>query len=131
MMDLEAYTNIPTFESYVIKHYGEVPRLRGIMLMKLEKPTGEPGCQMQVFDECCGKDIIYIHTRCGSASWGDSDPNANYIGCGGKEWEEANSETFIKSLNDEWDGTYRDHYFKAVIDDDYRLLIATENGDAQ
>lgn len=130
-MDLGAYANIPTLESYVAKHYGEVPRLRGIRLMKLEEPTGEPERQMQVFDGYCGKDVIYIHTRCGSAMWGDDDPDANYIGCGGKEWEEANSETFIESLNDEWDGTYRDHYFKAVIDDGYRQLIATENGDAE
>lgn len=130
-MDLGAYANIPTLGSYVAKHYGKVPRLRGIRLMKLEKPTGERGEQMQVFDGYCGQDVIYIHTRCGSAYWGDEDPEANYISCGGKEWEGANSDTFIESLNDEWDGTYRDHYLKAVIDNEYRQLLEAGNGGAE
>lgn len=123
MMDIGAYIEIPTLENYVNKHYGEVPRLRGIRLMKLEEKSGEYGSQIEMFDSHCGEDVIYIHTRCGSAYWGDDDPDANYIGCGGKDWEESNPDTFIESINDEWDGTYRDHYFKAVIDDEYKQLI--------
>ena len=125
MMDLGAYMQIPSLEGYVTKHYGDVPRLRGIRLMKLEKESGEYGRQMEMFDSHCGEDVIYIHTRCGSAGWGDDDPDANYISCGGKDWEESNPDTFIESINDEWDGTYRDHYFKAVIDDEYKQLIET------
>lgn len=129
-MDLGAYKNIPDLNGYVSKHYGDVPRLRGIRLMKLEEPTGRPERCMQVFDGHCGQDVIYIHTRCGSAWWGDDDPEANYISCGGREWEEANSETFIESLNDEFDGTYRDHYFKAVIDEEYEMLLRAEEEEA-
>lgn len=122
-MDLYAYSQIEKLGEYVTKHYGEVPRLRGIRLMKLEKPEESYSTQMDIYNSYCGKDVIYIHTRCGSAWYGDDDPDANYISCGGKEWEEANSELFIESINDEFDGTYRDHYFEAVIDDDYKALI--------
>ena len=120
-MDLGAYSLIGTLEEYVTKHYGEVPRLRGIRLMKLEDKTNDSG--LEIYDSYCGKDVIYIHTRCGSAWYGDDDPDANYISCGGKEFDERNSETFIESVNDEWDGTYRDHYFQAVIDSEYKQLI--------
>lgn len=130
-MDLGAYANIQFLEDYVEKHYGKVPRLRGIRLMKLEEPEGESdGRQMDVFNGYCGKDVIYIHTRCGSAGYGDDDPDSNYRFCGADKWEEANSDLFIESLNDEFDGTYRDHYFTAVIDDEYNRLIEAGKGDA-
>lgn len=128
-MDLGAYANIEALESYVARHYGEVPRLRGIRLMRVEEPTGCCGRQMEVFDGYCGKDVVYIHTRCGSAFWGDEDPDANYVSCGGREWEEANPDTFIESLNDKWDGTYRDHYFMAVVDDEYKAMIDGKGGE--
>lgn len=128
-MDLGAYANIGALEPYVVRHYGEVPRLRGIRLMRLEEPSGEPGDQMHVFDGYCGQDVVYVHTRCGSAWWGDDDPDANYISCGGRDWEESNPDTFIESLNDEFDGTYRDHYFKAVVDDEYKAMIESNGGE--
>lgn len=128
-MDLGAYANIDALEPYVSRHYGEVPRLRGIRLMRTEEQTGETEHQMQVFDSYCGKDVVYVHTRCGSSWLGDDDPNSNYIYCGGLEWEESNPDTFIESLNDEFDGTYRDHYFKAVIDDEYKAMIEARGGE--
>lgn len=130
-MDLGACLNIPSLDDYVSKHYGDVPRIRGIRFMKLEKPTGRPERCMQVFDGYCGKDVIYIHTRCGSAQYGDDDPDANYRAFGADAWEQANQDTFIESLNDEFDGTYRDHYFKAVVDDEYERLMKAECGDAR
>lgn len=128
-MDLGAYCNIGTMEDYVVKNYGDVPRLRGIRLMKLEKKTGGDGPQMELFDSMCGEDVVYIHTRCGSYCFGDDDPGTNYTACGGKEFDERNADTLIASINDELDGTYRDHYFKAVVNDDYKRLLGEHGGD--
>lgn len=115
-MDLFAYIQIGELDSYVVKHYGEPPRLRGIRLMEIERPCEYPeDRQMEVFNSHCGKPVIYIHTRCGGA---------NYRYYGADEWELDNSETFIESVDDEYDCTYRDHYFKAVEDDEYRALVA-------
>ena len=51
-MDLGAYANIAAMESYVARHYGEVPRLRGIRLMAVEKPVDVyEGCQMDVYND--------------------------------------------------------------------------------
>lgn len=127
-MDLGAYMQIELLKDYVARNYGEPPRLRGVRLMRFEEPSGEPEYQMQVFDGYCGQDVVYVHTRCGSACWGDDDPDANYIACGGRAWEESNPDTFIESLNDEWDGTYRDHYFKAVVDDEYKAIVESKGG---
>lgn len=115
-MDLYAYMQIGALGSYVEKNYGAPPRLRGIRLMEMERPYANPGdLQTKVFNSHCGKPVIYIHTRCGGA---------NYRDCGADEWELDNSETFIESVDDECDCTYRDHYFKAVEDDEYRALVA-------
>lgn len=115
-MDLVAYMQIGELGSYVAKHYGEPPRMRGIRLMEVERPCEHPeDRQMEVFNSHCGEPVIYIHTRCGGA---------NYRGCGADEWEMDNSETFIESVDDEYDCTYRDHYFKAIEDDEYHALIA-------
>lgn len=127
-MDLYAYalSEVDPVKRYVEKHYGEVPRMRGVRLMKFMEP-GKLGCgglEDEMYDRHCGEDVIYIHTRCGSAWWGDDDRDANYIACGGKAWEEANSDTFIESCNEEFDGTYRTHYFKAVLGDDYDAICA-------
>lgn len=127
-MDLYAYAFScdELVERYVEKHYGEVPRMRGVRLMRFMEP-GNLGCgglEDEMYDRHCGEDVIYIHTRCGSACWGDDDPNANYIACGGKAWEESNPGTFIESCNEEFDGTYRTHYFKAVPGEDYDAICA-------
>jgi hypothetical protein len=125
-MDLYAYvlSSDEQIHGYVTKHYGDPPRLRGIRHMKFETPDhceGD-GVQAEMFARHCGEDVIYIHTRCGSARWGDDDPDANYVYFGADNWEKANSDTFIESCNDEFDGTYRDHYFKAAPGEDYDEL---------
>ena len=122
-MDLKAYCQIGDLEKYVVDHYGEPPRLRGISLMKFEKSgyAGD-GPEGRAWDSHCGEDVIYIHTRCGSASWGDGDPEANYMYFGADKWEESNPDTFIESVNEDFDGTYRSHYFKAVPGSDYDEL---------
>lgn len=122
-MDLGAFVNIDSMKKYVVSNYGDVPRLRGIRLMRVEEKTGEGGRQMDLFDSMCGKDIVYIHTRCGSYQYGDDDPDANYMACGGMEFDRRNADRLIASINDEFDGTYRDHYFHAVVDDEYERLI--------
>lgn len=115
-MDLFAYIQIGEFGNYVTKHYGEPPRLRGIRLMEIEEPYSCPkDRQMEIFNSHCGKPVIYIHTRCGGY---------NYYDFGADKWERSNSETFIEGIDDELDSTYRDHYFEAVEDDEYRALIA-------
>ena len=128
-MDLGAYCNIGTMEDYVVKSYGHVPRLRGIRLMKLEKKTGGDSPQMELFDSMCGEDVVYIHTRCGACGCDDDDPDTNYTACGGREFDERNADKLIASITDEFDWTYRDHYFKAVVNDDYKRLLEDCRGD--
>ncbi len=126
-MNLYAYTQISTLEDYVNKHYGKPPRLRGIQLMKVETPEEPEPCdgyQEEVFNKYCGQDVVYIHTRCGGG---------NYEYFGADKWEERNSDTFLEGVGDEFDCTYRDHYFKAVVDDEYRKLVDkySEQADGQ
>jgi len=108
---------------YIEKHYGFIPRLRGVRFMRYEEPNAceSMGRQSVLWSENCGKDVIYIHTRCGGG-YDETDPDSNYIACGGKGWEEDNKDTFIESVDDFYDSTYRDHYFRAVIDDDYNEI---------
>lgn len=121
-MDLKAYV-ISTDElisSYVEKHYGDVPRLRGISLMKFERPGyAGNGPEGEVWNRHCGEDVVYIHTRCGSCHTGDE---GNYSYFGADKWEESNSDTFIESVDEDFDSTYRSHYFKAVQGDDYEKI---------
>lgn len=110
-------------KSYIEKNYGPIPRFRGARLMRYEEPItceGE-GAQSEMWASMCGKDIIYIHTRCGGG-WDETDPDSNYIACGGKAWEESFGDRFLGSVDDNFDCTYRDHYFTAVIDDDYNNI---------
>ena len=108
--------------SYINKHYGGVPRLRGVRFMKIETPYDSDGYldyQEEAFNSYCGKDVIYIHTRCGGKkNWEDS----NYVYFGADKWEDSNP-LFLEGVTDEWDATYRDHYFEAVVDDEYNKLI--------
>ena len=123
-MDLRTYSQIGVLEEYVDKHYGMPPRLRGISLMRYEEPgyAGD-GPEGEAWDRHCGEDVVYVHTRCGSAHWGDGDEDANYRAFGADKWEEANPGTFIESVNEDFDGTYRSHYFKAVPGSDYDALL--------
>lgn len=120
-MDLGAYIQIGMYGDYATAVYGEVPRLRGIRMMRLERLVENPDCmQERVFNGFVGQDVVYIHTRCGGDS---NDQDSNYVYCGGKEFDERNAEYLLASLTDEFDGTYRDHYLRAVVNDDYLALV--------
>jgi len=116
-MDLYAYafSENKHVNNYIQKHYGPIPRPRGVRFMRYETPDSCVGMGLQaaLWKTYCGQDVIYIHTRCGGN---------NYESCGGKEWEEAHKNLFISSVDDEFDCTYRDHYFTAVVDDDYNKI---------
>lgn len=123
-MDLGAYLQIGDLQGYVEKHYGTPPRLRGIRLMALESPDNfnSTGVQKELWDRYAGTDTIYIHTRCGA--YGDEDnEDSNYVYFGCRGWEQSNPDTFLGSCDDGFDPTYRDHYFKAVVDSEYQSLI--------
>ena len=131
-MDLFAYmlSEKPEVKHYIEKNYGPIPRFRGARLMRYARPQvcSDQGAQSEMWEDMCGKDIIYIHTRCGGC-WDETDPDSNYIACGGKEWEESHKDTFISSVDETFDNTYRDHYFTAVIDDEYnKICQAYEEG---
>lgn len=113
-MDLGAYVNIGILREYTEGCYGFVPRLRGIRLMAVEQPTYGEGEQLKLFDSMCGKHVVYIHTRCGAN---------NYRDCGGEDFERRNDDAFIAAIDDECDPTYRDHYFEAVVNDEYKRLL--------
>ena len=83
----------------------EPPRLRGIRLMKLE----EPNSGLSIFDSHCGKDLIYIHTRCGQCNF-DCDDNYKHFGM--DKWEKELGDLFLEANNDDFDCTYRDTYIK-------------------
>lgn len=125
-MDLGAHilqTN-EQIAKYIDKNYGEIPRPRGIRFMKIQnKIETEGSYEFEVFNKYVGQDVIYIHTRCGDCGMGYEDENSNYIYCGAKEWEEKNKELFLEHVTEEFDSTYCTHYFKAVVDDEYKQII--------
>lgn len=115
-MDLQAYMTSKDNDvmSYINKHYSGIPRLRGVRFMKLEAlEMNEYTYQDELFNSYCGEDVIYIHTRCGGYNYEDFEAD---------KWENDNP-LFLKGVDDCFDETYRDHYFKAVIDDDYKNII--------
>lgn len=67
--------------NYIKKNYGEVPRIRGVRFMKVEQAIdcGNFHSQYNMFNKYVGKDVIYIHTRCGGY---EGDEWSNYISCG-------------------------------------------------
>ena len=118
-MDLGAHIirNNEKIMSYINKHYDGIPRLRGVRFMKVEEPIEidfeSSYRQDKMFNSHCGEDVIYIHTRCGGGNYFDYDAD---------KWEE-NNPLFINGIDDSFDCTYRDHYFNAVVDDEYNDLI--------
>lgn len=127
-------------KNYVNKYYGEIPRCRGVRLMAIEnKAEDKPNVDVtdlfdigekynydeetRIFNKYVGQDVIYIHTRCGNCDFGYDDENSNYISCGAKDWEEKNKDLFLEHITDEFDSTYCTHYFKAVINDEYKELL--------
>ena len=130
-MDLYAYslTGVPEINNYIEKHYGDVPRLRGVRFMAVEKKVDtaevddEGELQYEMFNRYVGEDVIFIHTRCGDCGLGFGDSDSNYVYCGGKEWEEKHKDLFLNHHSDGYDPTYCDHYFKAVVDDEYKAIL--------
>lgn len=128
-MDLRAFENTydEKLSNYIEKNYGEIPRCRGYELMKLvEKYENDSDEQTFLYNSFVGQDVIYIHTRCGDCGLGYEDEESNYVYCGAKEWEEKYKDLFIAHFTDEFDATYCDHYFRAVINDEYKDLIKVE-----
>lgn len=127
-MDLRAFANTynERLSDYIEKNYGEIPRCRGYELMRLVEKYGNDSEQTSLYDSFVGQDVIYIHTRCGDCGLGYEDEESNYVYCGAKDWEEKYKDLFIAHCTDEFDSTYCDHYFKAVIDDEYKELIKDE-----
>lgn len=124
-MDLGAYARMESLRSYVEKHYGMPPRPRGIRLMKVENKVDEMyEFQYEMYNSFCGEDVIMLHTRCGGCSCGEDDEDSNYRAYGMDKYEEDNEEYFVGAADDSWDSTYRDTYLTAVIDDEYKQLIA-------
>lgn len=124
-MDLYAYTRIEDLKELLPS---EPPRLRGIRLMSTEEPVEYPeSLQAKTFNKYVGKDVIYIHTRCG-ACFGDDNSDSNYVACGLKDWEEENKDLVLDSINDNFDCTYRDTYIMVSEDkrELYEKLLAME-----
>ena len=124
-MDLYAYTlkSEELIEKYISKHYGEIPRYRGVRFMKVEQKSKKTGEQFDIFNKYVGTDTIYIHTRCGGCGLKYADEYCNYRYFKADEWEQKHKDLFLENISDEFDCTYADHYFKAVIDDDYKEII--------
>lgn len=123
-MDLGAYVLINALGDYVQDVCGELPpRLRGLRLMKVETSEDFDAedftyAHNRQFSELCGKDYIYIHTRCGGS---DGDDESNYYYFGMDKWEKEHG---AFGVDDGYDHTYRDTYIPAVVNDTYKELIA-------
>lgn len=123
-MDLGAYVLINALGDYVQEVCGELPpRLRGLRLMKVETSEDFDAedftyAHNRQFSELCGKDYIYIHTRCGGS---DGNDESNYYYFGMDKWEKEHG---AFGVDDGYDHTYRDTYIPAVVNDTYKELIA-------
>lgn len=146
-MDLIAYANTQDdkIKNYIEKYYGEIPRCRGYRLMKLEEKCEDEkpnidvidlfplnddeknGCdfseETNLFNKYVGQDVIYIHTRCGNCDMEYNDENNNYTYFGANKWEEKYKDLFLEHITDSFDSTYCTHYFKAIINDEYKELL--------
>lgn len=101
-----AYVQIDDLAGYVERHYGRPPRLRELRLMRVEReltsPTPTPTPQLDLFNNFVGQDVVYVNTRCGA--YGDGgNPRRNYRSFGADEWERSNPDTFITSVDDEYE----------------------------
>lgn len=131
-MDIYAYLQAQDemIDKYLEENYGEIPRFRGARFMKVESPVELGECDNQLYDKefevynkYAGQDVIYIHTRCGDCGMGYEDEHSNYVYCGAKDWEEKFSNLFLEHITEDFDSTYCTHYFKAVINDDYKKIL--------
>lgn len=126
-MDLYAYqvSSDEDVKRYIKRYYGDIPRMRGVRFMKLHKKIYDDDNtqNMRMFHKYCGEDVIYIHTRCGDCGAGFDSEDSNYIHFEADKWEEKHKDLFLDHCIDSSDSTYCDHYFKAVIDDDYKKIL--------
>ena len=127
-MDLFAYACLSEdlIDKYIKKHYGDIPRPRGVRFMKVESKIDGPDWDNEegrMFNKYVGTDTIYIHTRCGNCGSTYKDKNTNYKCYGADEWEKSNGDKFLEHVTEEFDYTYCTHYFKAVIDKDYKKIL--------
>lgn len=133
-MDLQAYVNKfnDKVDAYIKKHYGEVPRNRGILFMRTEEKIPSPrGREERMFNKYAGQDVVYIHTRCGHCGKGYKNSESNYVYYGAKDWEENHKDLFLSHANEKYDKTYCTPYFKAVVDDDYNEIIESLKGEEE
>ena len=127
-MDLYAYMlkGEELIDKYIKENYGEIPRCRGVRFMKTEniwENDVDAQEEIDMHNKYVGTDTIYIHTRCGDCGMGYDEEDSNYVYCGAKKWEENNKDKFLEHITEEFDCTYCTHYFKAVINDDYKAII--------
>lgn len=118
--------NDEKIDAYIEKHYGDVPRIRGVRFMKTEKAPENIACDdydNQMFAQYAGKDVVYIRTRCGDCGLGYENEDSNYIYCGGKDWEDKHKDLFLDHVTEDFDSTYCVHYFNAVVDEEYKEII--------
>lgn len=108
---------------YIKENYGDVPQLVGIRLMEKEERTRGLGTQMAMFDKYVGEQVIYFHTKCGISGLNFNDENSNYRYFKADEWEKEHEDTYLDHFADKEDSNYCDHYFKAVVNEDYNELL--------
>lgn len=113
---------------YINENYGNIPRFRGVRFMKIECANENPEDDgIKMYNKYCGKDVIYIHTRCGDCEKGFDSKDSNYAYYGADKWEESHKDLFLEHCSDDYDDTYCDHYFKAVLNDEYESIIKNFN----
>lgn len=123
-MDIYWYAlmNLKWMKEYIKKHYGEIPRIRGVRFMEAEWKLKGSWEDIKEFNKYCWQKVINIHTRCW---WSEEDKLSNYMGCWWYEREKELKEKwlFLSACNEEFDNTYRDTYIKVVEDKEYEKLL--------
>lgn len=101
-IDIYAYLQIERLKEITTENKISVPRLRGYRWMGEEKPQEEDGSyQIEAYNSYCGrKDILYVHARIGGNNW-------EYY-----EDEIVGKDKLVERIDDEFDCTYCDLYFK-------------------
>lgn len=125
-MDLYAYSQIDKLKKYLEENNIDIPRLRGLRLMKEETPVSEEKIkeyaenfskyiilagyeqalkrvkkQYDIFNKYVGKNVLYVHARVGGANW-------DFFGMD----EITKHPLYLERVDDYFDSTYCDIYFK-------------------
>ena len=125
-MDLYAYSQIDKLKKYLEENNIDIPRLRGLRLMKDETPVSEEKIkeyaenfskyiilagyehalkrvkkQYDIFNKYVGKNVLYVHARVGGANW-------DFFGMD----EITKHPLYLERVDDYFDSTYCDIYFK-------------------